>query len=64
MIFRTAFAAAYQYMGVYPLLDDADFLAEPPSCDEQSVMTYISEFLQYYNSEEKLMKDLDREFQK
>src|SRR5690606_2050573 len=31
-------------------------------CDERSLITYVSEFLKYYNSEEKLMKDLDREF--
>jgi len=59
-----AFKTANDHLKIFPLIDINDLLTDPIQTDEKSVMTYISEFLKYYNSEEKLMKDLDREFAK
>lgn len=59
---QLVFSAAFREMKIFPLLDVEDLVSEPMRCDERSVITYVSEFLKYYNSEEKLIKDLDREF--
>jgi hypothetical protein len=58
------FAAALQHFKIYPLLDVDDLVADPPRCDDLSVITYVSEFLKYYKSEECITKDLDNEFAK
>jgi len=63
-VLQTAFKAAQDDLGIYPLLEVEDLLANPINCDEKSVMTYLSEFLKYFNSEDKLMQDLDKEFSK
>src|SRR4051812_49243175 len=49
-------------MNIVPLLDIEDLIADPIRVDEKSVMTYVSEFLKYFNSEVNLMKEIDREF--
>lgn len=46
-------------MNIYPLLDSNHVPFE-----EKGLVIYVGEFLKYYNSEEKLFKDLDREFKK
>eukprot|EP01119_Soliformovum_irregulare_P009115 TRINITY_DN2224_c1_g1_i1.p1 TRINITY_DN2224_c1_g1~~TRINITY_DN2224_c1_g1_i1.p1 ORF type:complete len:562 (-),score=77.75 TRINITY_DN2224_c1_g1_i1:35-1720(-) len=55
-----AFAAAYSNLRIFPLLDPADIQAG--YIDERSVMLYLSELVKYYNSPQKLSKDLEREF--
>ena len=59
---RVVFLAAQREMNIMPLLNVGDLMSVPIRCDDKSIMTYVSEFLKYFNSEEKLMKDLDREF--
>jgi hypothetical protein len=56
------FLIGQKELGIYPLLDVEDIVADPPRVDEKSIMTYVSEYLKYWNSEEKLMKDLKNEF--
>src|SRR5690554_5598377 len=61
--FRVATIAleiAHRQFNIYPLLEAEDIVSG--KCDEKSVVVYISEFLKYWNSEEKMMRDLGKDF--